>query len=144
MTRKLFSLAIFAILFLSGFTFTTRPLGAGDYLAPSWSPDGDYLAFTFSNLGMDYDVLWLYEARSGRFRRLYGEQDVWGYSGLVWQNDDTLWFVRSGMQDELCSINIVSGQMKDVLHISGIPTFGFTTYPWKGFTFYPDEKHIVF
>lgn len=116
-----------------GITYQHEPLGKGVYSAPSWSPTGEYFAFTFSMSGGE-DNLWLFETQSNNYRKLYDEETVDWYSGLTWQDDHTLWFVSGLSRYTLHSVDVISGQVEDIINTGSL----------HGFTFYPDQNHILF
>ena len=104
------------------------PLGSGRYRSPSWSPDGRYLAFTFSGAEIQ---LWILDTEGGELKQL-AEEVYLDRPDIVWQNDYHIAFLSS---ESFRSVNIETDELETLVEEAAC---------WRGFAFDPkDENRLI-
>lgn len=110
-----------------GVNKNVSPLGNGRYESPSWSPNGQFLAFIF----FDGDIeLWIYDTETEKLSRL-AEELYLRFSGIGWRDNQHLAFLSG---ESLYSVDIVTNELEVIAD---------NALGWKGFAFNPNDPNML-
>lgn len=126
----------------------SNPLGSGNYASPIWSPNGDYLAFTYQDIGRDQ--LWIFEKQTGELFQI--PADIPGHfmllSGTDWRSNSSLWVayhtkVKRGENGDilLVDINIEEKSIENFINLEELVTL--YRFELNGFSFVTENLLIL-